>query len=103
MIVHLVFFRFAEQAGGRTAAANMARVQALLEGLPAKIPELQSLSCGIDRSRGPASFDFGLSTTFASWDDLEAYRVHPAHQEVVAVIQEVTTARAVVDFKSGPS
>lgn len=99
MIVHLVFFRFAENADGRTAAENMEQVKAKLEALPVAIPELRELSCGPDESRTPASFDFGLYTTFASWEDLETYRVHPAHQAVVELIKVVTTDRAVVDFE----
>jgi hypothetical protein len=99
MIIHLVFFRFAPQAEGRDANANMALVRERLEALPAKIPALVSLACGVDRVRSPASWDFGLHTTFANWEDLETYRVHPEHQAVVKLIQAVTTERAVVDFE----
>jgi len=100
MITHLVFLRFASEANGKTAAENMAKIKTLLEALPAAIPELHSLSCGVDQSRSPASYDFGLNTTFASWDDLETYRVHPAHQKVVELIKVVTTERAVVDYET---
>lgn len=99
MITHLVFFRFQEQAGGRDAGGNMAHLQMMLEALPAAIPEIQSLTCGADRSRSPASYDFGLSSTFGSWEDLETYRVHPAHQKVVEFVKEVTSDRAVVDYE----
>lgn len=99
MLTHLVFLRFAAEAGGQTAYENMKALQTMLEALPSVIPELRSLNCGIDRSKTLVSFDFGLSTTFASPEELEIYRVHPAHQKVFAFIKEVTTERAVVDFE----
>ena len=99
MLTHLVFFRF-KDAEGRSADENAAHAKAMLEALPAQIPELQSLSCGHDVSRTPASFDLGLSTTFVDAEALEIYRVHPAHQEVIAFIKATTSDRAVVDYLS---
>ena len=100
MITHLVFFNLEAEAQGRTAEENIRMLQERLNALPARIPALQSLSCGPVLSSTPASFDFGLWTTFEDADALETYRVHPAHQEVVAFIKEVTTTRAVVDYVS---
>ncbi len=100
MITHLVFFRFHETAEGRSGVENAARAKEMLEALPAQIPEIQSLSCGLDISQTPASFDLGLLTTFADAAALETYRVHPAHQSVVTFIQATTSERAVVDFES---
>ena len=99
MITHLVFFKLLPEANGQAAAANQAEMIARLQALPAQIPELQALTCGADFSDTPASFDVGLYTLFASRDDMETYRVHPAHQEVVAFIKEVTSERAVVDYE----
>ena len=98
MVIHLVFFKLLPEAGGKTAAENQAEMIRRLQELPAKIPELQSLSAGADFSRTPASFDVGLYTAFADEAAMETYRVHPAHQEVVAFIKEVTSDRAVVDY-----
>jgi hypothetical protein len=33
-------------------------------------------------------------------DALERYRVHPAHQDVLAVVAEVSDDRVVVDFET---
>lgn len=101
MIHHLVFFRFKETALGGSKADNIAKVQAMLEALPSAIPGMGTLHCGPDFSQTPASFDFGLYTAFANKEDLETYRVHPAHQAVVELIKETTNERAVVDFADG--
>ena len=100
MITHLVLFNMKPEAAGREAAANAAKLVEMLKELPAKIPELVELDAGTDVVRSPASFDVGLLTRFRSLEDLETYRVHPAHQEVVAFVQATTSDRAVVDFSS---
>lgn len=98
MITHLVFFNMLPEAGGRDAAANAAELVRRLRALPAQIPEIRALEAGTDLSQTPASFDVGLYTRFDSADALETYRVHPAHQEVIAFVKETTSQRAVVDF-----
>ena len=100
MIHHLVFFRFNETALGKSKEANIAAVKAMLNELPDAIPCIESLNCGVDFSRSPASFDFGLYTTFKTAEDLETYRVHPAHQAVVEIIKATTSDRAVVDYET---
>jgi hypothetical protein len=98
MVTHLVFFKMLPRAEGASAEENAAKLVNMLNGLPAKIPELVKLEAGIDFSRSPASYDVGLVTHFNSEADLETYRVHPEHQKVVAFVQKTTSARAVVDY-----
>lgn len=94
MLYHLVFFKLAPSA---TAADLVSR----LEGLRGQIPSLIDLKAGQDISRAAgASWDVGLLTTFTDAEGLEAYRVHPKHQEVVSWIREHTSDRAVVDFQA---
>ncbi len=100
MIAHLVFFKLHPQAGGADAEANAAELVRRLRELPDKIPEIVALEAGRDFSRSPASYDVGLYTRFRSRADLEAYRTHPAHQAVVAFVQQVAGARAVVDYET---
>jgi heme-degrading monooxygenase HmoA len=44
-------------------------------------------------------FDVVLISDFDSMDDVHAYQVHPAHQEVAAYIRSVVSGRAAVDFE----
>lgn len=87
-------FAFKEENKG----ANMARVKAMLEALPEKIGTLKSMEVGIDISRSERSFDMVLVSTFDDQEGLNAYVPHPAHQEVVSVIKEVTLLSKVVDY-----
>ena len=99
MILHLVFFKMLPEAEGASGEENAQRLVKQLNALPAKIPEIVELQAGLDFSNTPASYDVGLLTKFATREDLETYRVHPDHQEVVAFVQKTTAARAVTDFE----
>jgi len=94
MLVHIVMFQFKEE----NKEGNMARVKAMLEALPEKIETLRSMEVGIDISRSERSFDMVLVSTFDDQGGLDVYAPHPAHQEVVSVIKEVTTLSKVVDY-----
>lgn len=94
MLVHIVMFQFKEEH----KEANLARVKAMLEALPQKIDTLKSMKVGIDISRSERSFDMVLISTFDDQEGLNVYAPHPAHQEVVSVIKEVTLLSKVVDY-----
>lgn len=94
MLVHIVMFQFKEE----NRASNMARVKTMLEALPEKIDTLKSLEVGIDISRSERSFDMVLVSMFEDQEGLDVYAPHPAHQEVVKVIKEVTALSKVVDY-----
>ena len=95
MVVHIVMFRFKEE----NKEANIAKVKAMLDALPEKIPTLKSMETGIDFSRSERSMDLVLTSTFDDRDGLETYRLHPAHLEVVEYIKKVTIESRVVDYE----
>jgi len=95
MVVHIVMFRFRDEE----KEANIRRVKEMLEALPEKIPSLRSMEVGVDFSRSERSMDLVLTSTFDDRAGLEEYRIHPAHQEVVALIKEVTQESRVVDYE----
>lgn len=94
MLVHIVMFQFKEE----NKEANMIRVKEMLEALPAKIDTLKNMEVGIDVSRSERSFDMVLVSQFDDQAGLDVYVPHPAHQEVVSIIKEVTTLSKVVDY-----
>ena len=91
MITHVVMMKLKD----RSDAAELAR---RLRALPAQIPEIQRYEIGIDELHGARSWDVVLISGFASFDTLQSYIEHPAHQEVVAFIEQVCETRAPVDF-----
>jgi hypothetical protein len=94
MLVHIVMFQFREES----KKANMETVKKMLEALPSKIESLKKMEVGIDISRSERSFDMVLVSHFENQAGLDSYAPHPAHQEVVSIIKEVTVHSKVVDY-----
>ena len=97
MIKHVVMWKFAASAEGKTAAENMQIVRERLLALPDVIPEILEMQVGRDVSRAEMSYDMMLVTTFASLEALHTYKVHPAHVAVAEYVAKTTTARVVLD------
>ncbi len=95
MVVHIVMFRFKEAK----REENLRRAKEMLEGLVERIGELRSMEVGVDFLHSERSMDLVLTSTFDDRAGLEAYRIHPAHQEVVAFLKEATYESRVVDYE----
>ncbi len=97
MIEHVVMWRFAESAEGKTREENMEIVRDRLLALPPVISEIKYMQVGRDKSHTPMSYDMMLVSRFDTLDTLHAYKVHPAHVAVAEYVAKVTTARVVLD------
>jgi hypothetical protein len=98
MINHVVLFKLKQFPAGEKKSV-IAEVKALLEGLKDKIEELVYIEVGVNYELDSKSYDLVLISHFHSVADLDRYRVHPAHMEVVKRMGEVTETRAAVDFE----
>ena len=101
MIQHIVMWRFADEAEGLDRAANMALVRERLLALVDVIPEIKAFEVGRDLSRTAMSYDMVLVSDFESLEDLNTYKVHPAHVAVADYVKKVTEARVVLDAAYG--
>ena len=97
MIEHVVMWKFADTAEGKTREENMAIVRERLFALPAIIPEIKFMQIGRDVSRTEMSYDMMLVTRFESLEALHTYKVHPDHVAVSQYVKKVRTARVVLD------
>jgi hypothetical protein len=93
VITHVVMWRVENPTPERVD-----RFMGLLRSLEGNVTQLQTIEVGHNEVIDPQAFDVVLVTTFASWDDLEAYRIDPFHQGVAAQLRAMTAARSVVDF-----
>ena len=100
MIVHIVFWRLHESANGKTKAENAREIKARFEALRSIIPGIRRLDVGIDFAGTDQSSDVSLYTEFDSREALDAYQVHPAHQEVAAFLGPLRSERRVVDYEA---
>jgi hypothetical protein len=99
MIVHIVFWRLHESANGKSKIQNARDIKARFEALRPLITGLRRLDVGIDVAATEQSSDVALYTEFDSKEALDAYQVHPAHQEVAAFLAPLRTERRVVDYE----
>ena len=93
MVTHVVMFRLKDRS-----AENIAETAALLRGMAGRIPELLEIEVGIDELFSPRSYDIALRTRHESFAALDAYNVHPVHEEVVVHMKRVLDASVSVDF-----
>jgi hypothetical protein len=93
VITHLVFLRYHDHADAPEGARR-------LRALQAQIPSLRSLEVLEDVLRRDGAFDLALRTTFDDVAGLDAYQVHPAHQEFLAWQAPKLAVRAVVDAQN---
>lgn len=98
MIRHVVSWKLAaaDDALRVEQAAEIARRLNALDGV---VPELLSISAGANAAYPDANWDVALVADFASVAAIEAYQVHPAHEEVAAFIRSVVSSRVAVDFE----
>jgi len=94
MIKHCVAWKVKEDK-----KENCEVIKKTLEALPKEISVVKNLEVGLNVNETPRSYDIILLSQFDSLEDLETYRVHPAHQEAVKIIRERTTAVVAVDYK----
>lgn len=94
MIKHIVFFKLkdrSEEAVQRTAE--------ILRSMDGKIEFVKSLEIGVDVLKTERSFDISLTAEVDSLEDLQAYQVHPVHQEIIKHMNEVKDTAVAVDYE----
>lgn len=98
MLVHIVFWKIQATPDGRSQADNARDLKGMFDAIRGAIPGMLTCEVGIDISRTGESSDVVLYSEFESQAALEAYNVHPRHQEIVGFLKQVRTERRVVDY-----
>ena len=100
MIKHIVFFRLADNAEGKTKADNARIIKEGLESLIQKVPCLRQIEVGVNIPYAPATdYDICLTCLFDTWEDLNTYATHPEHLKVASYIGKCKTSRAACDYE----
>ncbi len=100
MVKHIVFFRLADRAEGKSAQENAEIIKAGLLSLQAKIPCLRHIEVGINIPLAPATdHHIALLCCFDNFNDLNTYANHPEHLRVAAYIGKCKTSRSAVDWE----
>ena len=94
MLTHIVCWKYKPETTEEQRAEHIAK----LKKLPNVIPNILSFDVGTDILRLERSFDTGLVATYPDRDALDAYTVHPAHQEVANMGKQIAEKVVSVDF-----
>lgn len=97
MIRHLVLWKLAAQ----TPEEKEAVVAEMRERFAALLPVIdgtERLDIRPDLGTTPGNWDVVLDSDYRDAAALDAYQIHPAHQEVAAWVRSVVTDRVCVDF-----
>jgi len=96
MVTHMVLFKLHDPT-----PANVQATRDLLAAMPEHIPQLRYIEIGANAVHSDRSYDVALVTRFDSWADLDTYRNHPHHLNVVSAhLQRVLATSAVVDWET---
>jgi hypothetical protein len=90
-------WKFTDAFDGMNKEELMDLVEEKFRYLKRTIPEIRFMSVERDVLRSERSFDMIYITEFDSLEALEAYRVHPEHVKVAALIGKIRVAQAVTD------
>ena len=94
MLTHIVCWKYKAETTQEQKDEHLAK----LKNLPNVIPNILSFSVGSDILHLERSFDTGLVATYINRDALEAYNIHPDHQEVAALGKQIAERVVSVDF-----
>jgi hypothetical protein len=95
MIRHIVLFGLPEQ----DKQSSIRSLKAALEPLANAIPGVISLRVDADLHRVDGHWDLALVSEHETWEALDAYQVHPDHQEALQVVTALVDRKAVVDYE----
>jgi Stress responsive A/B Barrel Domain len=99
MIMHVVTFVWAENV----TSEEINEVCSALEGLPAKIPALQSYRFGPDAGLRTGNGDFAIVAALTDEAALRAYLDDPAHLEVATRLRAMAERRTAVQVRTSAS
>ncbi len=94
MLTHIVCWKYKAETTEDEIETHISK----LRNLPDVIPHILSFNVGRDCLHLERSFDTGLVATYPNREALDAYTVHPDHQEVAALGKQIAEQVVSVDF-----
>ncbi|PRY67015.1 stress responsive alpha/beta barrel protein [Glaciihabitans tibetensis] len=98
MIKHIVTWKLKAADESAKATSHTAVAGALLP-LASSVPGVLALTVARNAAYPESNWDIVLVAEYATFDDLEAYQVHPEHQAAAAIVRQHVAERASIDFE----
>ncbi len=94
MLTHIVCWKYKTETSPEQRAEHIAK----LKNLPNIIPDILSFNVGADILHLERSFDTGLVAIYPDRAALDAYTIHPDHQEAADLGKQIAERVVSVDF-----
>ena len=100
MIKHIVMMKFFDFADGRDKSENLKIAKGIIDGFEGNITEIAEMKCGINiyKPESPKAFDIVIDSIFHNFEDLENYKNHFLHLELVEFLNKVREKTHYVDY-----
>jgi hypothetical protein len=96
MIHHVVVTKFKPGVSD----VDIEELERMLDDLPNRIIEIQTLEFGRDIIHSKQSFDYAVLSLFANPDTLARCQQYPAYREVNQLIEKLSERLVTVDFQA---
>ena len=96
MLTHIVIWKYRPDVETEVREMHVA----MLRGLVATVPTIESLAVGFDVLELPRSYHTGLVAVFQDRAALDAYTVHPDHIKAAEFGRAISEHIASVDFEN---
>lgn len=99
MVVHIASFKLKDEALKRSRVENLEEARRRIESLRETVPGIRKLVVSTKIVKSTSEFDIVLYSEFDTEADLDAYRTHPAHLDVVDFIGSIRETRFALDYE----
>jgi Stress responsive A/B Barrel Domain len=100
MVKHLVMWRLRDRVRAANGLENEVLIKRAVDAMRSGIEGLRALEIGINKGAASDSADLALYSEFESWEALQAYELHPLHEDLKKLIGPLRTERRVVDYET---
>ena len=93
--------KFLDYADGREKQDNLKIAKEMIDNFSNKIETIVEMKCGINiyKIDSPKAFDIVIDSVFKNFDDLEIYKNHNLHLELVDFLNKVREKTYYVDYQ----
>lgn len=99
MIKHIVMFKL-QNINGKTELENALEAKEHFENVINNVPTLKSAEVVINsKDADMTNYTIALICSFETFEDLNAYQIHPAHVAFGKYITPIRTSRACIDYE----
>jgi len=99
MIRHIIMFKLIECKDNEDKMQKVNKIKSTFLPLRNIINVVESYEIAINERETEFSYDIAIISEYNSWNDLEAYLIHPEHMKAIETCKEIKKEKAVIDYE----